>query len=167
MKIENLHELLVHELEDLYSAEHQLLKALPKLAKAATSGKLKKAFESHLLETENHVTRLKECFSLLNERPRRHKCKAMEGLIAEGQETMDLDATPEVMDAALIGSAQRCEHYEIAAYGTARTFAETCGYKEVAQLLKSTLDEEKAADEKLTQIADPKVNVKATEPSMA
>ena len=162
MKIDNLRELLVEELKDLYSAESQLLKALPKMAKAATSPELKRAFESHLKETKGQVERLDQVFSELDESPGRKKCKAMEGLIEEGSEWMKEDADPDVMDAGLIACAQRVEHYEIAGYGCVRTYAELLGETKVAALLQKTREEEGAADEKLTKIAEA-INVEANE----
>ena len=162
MKIDNLRELLVEELKDLYSAENQLLKALPKMAKAATSRELRRAFESHLKETKGQVERLDQVFSELDESPGRKKCKAMEGLIEEGSEWMKEDADPDVMDAGLIACAQRVEHYEIAGYGCVRTYAELLGETKAAALLQKTREEEGAADEKLTKIAEA-INVEANE----
>lgn len=159
MKKMGFQELFVHELKDIYSAEKQLLKALPKMAKAATNEELKEAFESHLAETEGHVERLDQIFKQLDVATTRvEKCKAMEGLIEEGKATMEEDFELEVMDAALICAAQRVEHYEIAAYGCARTFAQQLGYDEIVTLLQATLDEEGNADKKLTEIAESVVN---------
>ena len=153
MKLETLRDLFVDELKDLYSAEHQLLKALPKMAKAASAAELKRAFESHLKETKGQVARLEQVFASLDVRPRGKKCKAMEGLVEEGAELMEEDADADVMDAGLIAAAQRVEHYEMAGYGTARAFAEHLGNAKVARLLQQTLDEESAADEKLSAIS--------------
>jgi ferritin-like metal-binding protein YciE len=158
MKIKNLSDLFVHELKDLYSAEKQLTKALPKLAKAATNDSLREAFEEHLQETEGHVQRLEEIFGQLSVTARGVKCKAMEGLIEEGQEALEEEMEDDVRDAALICAAQRVEHYEIAAYGSARTFAEQLGNDEAVKLLQQTLEEESAADKKLTRIATEHVN---------
>jgi len=146
-------ELLVEELKDLYSAEKQLTKALPRMAKAAATPDLRQAFEAHLEETKVHVERLEEIMSNLDESPRGKKCVAMEGLIEEGREMMEEDATPAIRDLALIGAAQKVEHYEIAGYGTARTLAELAGEKQVAKMLQRTLDEEGKTDKLLTSIA--------------
>jgi ferritin-like metal-binding protein YciE len=158
MKMKTLEDLLAHELKDLYSAEKQLTKALPKMAKAASSDALREAFEGHLEETEEQISRLEQVFEKLELPSRGHKCKAMEGLIEEGKEILEEDMEDNVRDAALIAAAQRVEHYEIAGYGCARTFAELLGHQEVVELLQTTLDEEKATDEKLTQIAMETVN---------
>jgi ferritin-like metal-binding protein YciE len=160
MKMESLKELFVGELKDLYSAENQILKALPKMIKKATSRELKSGFEQHLKETEVHVERLEKICQELNESPRGKKCKGMEGIIADGKELMEEDAEPEVMEAGLIGAAQHVEHYEMAGYGCVRTYAELLGYSNLAKLLQQTLDEEKAADEKLTQLAR-RINLEA------
>ena len=166
MKLESLRDLFVEELKDLYNAEHQLLKALPKMAKAATSPALKKGFEKHLTETKGQVERLEKIFKDLDESPKGKKCKAMEGLVAEGSEVMEEDMEPEVMDAALIASAQRVEHYEIAGYGCVRTYAELLGETKAAKLLQQTLDEESKTDVALTKLAE-KINVEADEPEEA
>jgi ferritin-like metal-binding protein YciE len=160
MEMESLKELFVGELKDLYSAENQILKALPKMIKKATSPDLKRGFEKHLKETEVHVERLEKIFQQLEVSPRGKKCKGMEGIIEDGKELMEEDAEPEVMDAGLIGAAQHVEHYEIAGYGCVRTYAELLGQTKVAALLQKTLDEEKATDEKLTQLAG-NINVEA------
>jgi ferritin-like metal-binding protein YciE len=160
-KIASLQELLVEELKDLYDAEHQLTKALPKMAEAATNSQLKNAFNQHLTETEGHITRLEQVFQALDEKASRKTCKAMKGLVEESSEVIEEKMDPEVKDAALIASAQRVEHYEIAGYGAARTFAQTIGQPEVAQLLQQTLDEEDNADKKLTQIAESRINKSA------
>jgi ferritin-like metal-binding protein YciE len=161
MKMRTLQDLFVHEIKDLYSAEKQLLKALPKMVKAATNEDLKESLESHLSETEEQVSRLEEIMEKFEIPNRGPKCKAMEGLLEEGQEALDADMEDDVRDAAIIAAAQRVEHYEIAGYGCARTFAEQLGHHEAARLLQETLDEEKAADEKLTQIAMQGVNQEA------
>ena len=160
MKNENLRELLVEELKDLYSAENQLTKALPKVAKNSSDPQLKKAIESHLKETEGHVARLEQIFEKLDESPKGKTCDGMKGLISEADERIKEGGEPSVLDAGLIADAQRVEHYEIAAYGSARTFANLLGEKEIVQLLEATLKEEKAADAKLTSIAES-VNVEA------
>lgn len=162
MKLEALRDLLIDELKDLYNAEHQLLKALPKMANAATAADLKRAFESHLKETRGQVERLEQVFASLEVNPRGKKCKAMEGLVEEGAELMEEDADPDVMDAGLIAAAQRVEHYEMAGYGCVRTYAQLLGETKAATLLQKTLDEEGAADKKLTQIAK-QINVDAEE----
>lgn len=162
MKMESLQELYVQGLKDLYSAEKQLVKALPKMAKAASSNELKKGFQEHLKETEGQVQRLEEIFAELGASPRGKKCVGMEGLIEEGKELMEEDADPEVLDAGLIAAAQHVEHYEIAGYGCARTYAELLGYEDAAKLLQESLDEEKAADEKLSAMAES-INVEAAQ----
>ena len=160
MKIETLRELLIDKLQDLYSAEQQITKALPKLAKTAHDPNLKKAFEHHLEETRNHVTRLEQIFKRFKEEPKGKTCEAMKGLLKEGEERISDGGEAEVLDAGLIAAAQRVEHYEIAAYGSARTYAELLGEQEAVRLLGETLAEEKAADAKLTQVAKS-VNVEA------
>lgn len=153
MKIDSIEKLLVEELKDLYDAEKQLVRALPKMAKFASSPDLKQAIEMHLEETKGHVERLNEVFASLGVKAAGKSCAAMKGLVEEGKETMEQDASDEMADAALIGSAQRVEHYEMAAYGTVRTLAEQLGKQDVVSLLQETLDEEKAADAKLTEVA--------------
>jgi ferritin-like metal-binding protein YciE len=160
MEQEALKELYIDELKDIYNAENQLVKALPKMAKAATSEDLSSGFEAHLEQTRGHIQRLEQIFKALDEKPTGKKCKGMEGLIAEGQEMMGEDFDDDVMDAALISAAQRVEHYEIAAYGTVRTYAELLGEDEAVQLLEQTLEEEKETDQKLTDLAS-EINVKA------
>ena len=160
MKLETMKGLLLDELQDLYSAETQITKALPKMAKASTAPDLKHAFESHLQETEGHVQRLETIFKHLKESPKGKTCEGMKGLLKEGDERVKEGGEPEVLDAGLISAAQRVEHYEIAAYGSARTYAELLGEGEIVRLLEKTLEEEKAADQKLTKVAK-KVNVKA------
>jgi ferritin-like metal-binding protein YciE len=160
MKLETMKELLLDELQDLYSAETQITKALPKMAKASSASDLKHAFESHLQETEGHVQRLETIFKHLKESPKGKTCEGMKGLLKEGDERIKESGEPDVLDAGLISAAQRVEHYEIAAYGSARTYAELLGESEIVKLLEQTLEEEKAADQKLTKVAK-KVNVKA------
>ena len=164
MPNEGLKELYVDELKDLYSAESQLVKALPKLAKAAASEELRAGFEEHLEQTKGHVQRLEQIFEMLDESPKGKKCKGMEGLVEEGSEIMGEDFEDALLDAALIGAAQRVEHYEIAAYGTVRAFAEELGESEHASLLAETLEEEKKTDEKLSELAK-QINVEANEGS--
>ncbi len=158
MKLNTLHDLFVQELKDLYSAETQLVKALPKMAKAATNEELRAGFEEHLEQTRNHVTRLESIAKDGGFKLTGHRCKAMEGLITEGAELISEDADDEVRDAGLIGAAQRVEHYEIAGYGTARALAIRLGYDAAADTLTQTLDEEKETDEKLTELATTTVN---------
>jgi ferritin-like metal-binding protein YciE len=160
MEMESLRELMIDELKDLYSAENQILKTLPKMIKKATAPELKQGFEKHLKETEGHVERLEKIFKELEGSPRGKKCKGMEGVLADGKELMEEDAEPEVMDAGLIGAAQHVEHYEMAGYGCVRTYSELLGLKNISKLLQQTLDEEKATDEKLTELAR-NINVKA------
>lgn len=152
--MESLQELLVDELQDLYDAEKQLVKALPKMAKAAANEELKSAFQEHLSVTEQHVQRLEQVFELLGEKAKTKPCKAMKGLVEEGAEVIGEDYEADIKDAALIGAAQRVEHYEIAGYGTARAMAEALGLNEAAELLEQTEDEEGDADKKLTEIAE-------------
>ena len=161
-KITNLRDVYVEQLKDLYSAETQLIKALPKMAKAATAPDLKEGFESHLEQTKGHAERLEEIFKALDEKPTGKKCKAMEGLIKEGAEAIEEDATPAAKDALLIAAAQRVEHYEIAGYGTVKTFANLLGEDDAAKLLEETLQEEKDTDVKLTEAAE-QINVEANE----
>jgi ferritin-like metal-binding protein YciE len=158
-----LQELLVEELRDIYHAEGQLLKALPKMAKAAKSERLKEAFERHLEETEQQIERLERAFESLGEPVKGKKCQAMEGLIAEGKEVMEEHSESAMLDAALICAAQKIEHYEIASYGTICTWADLLGLDEVSDLLKETLDEEKTTDESLTEIAESEINVEAVQ----
>lgn len=162
MAIHTLREALVEEIRDLYNAERQLTKALPKLAKASCSDVLREAFESHLEETEGHVTRLERVFELLDEKPRGKHCAGMAGIIEEGADTMQEDMEDAVMDACLIAGAQRAEHYEIGAYGSVISWADALDLSEVSALLKATLAEEKAADQKLSAIAGSGINEAAT-----
>src|ERR1700739_1045005 len=162
MKHNALMEVYVDELKDLYDAENRLVKALPKVAKAATSEKLRSAVEEHLEQTRGHVDRLKEIFDSMDEKATGKKCAGMMGIIKEGEEIMDEDFDGEVMDAALISAAQRVEHYEIAAYGCVWSWAELLGENEASALLEKTLEEEKETDKKLTQLAE-EINVQAKE----
>jgi ferritin-like metal-binding protein YciE len=152
MKIESLDALLQNELRDLYDCEKRLMKALPKLAKAASSPELREAFQEHLEVTKGHVQRLEEAFEMLGTRAKAQTCPGIKGIIEEGEEMIDMDADEQIHDAALVGAAQRAEHYEIAAYGTVRTIAEHLGKQDIADLMQSTLDEEKEADDKLSEI---------------
>src|SRR5882757_8443175 len=161
MKLKTLKDLFHHELKDLYSAEAQLVKALPKMAKAATNEELKAGFEEHLEQTREHIQRLEQIGESLEMALTGHKCKAMEGLIAEGAELISEDAEDSVRDAGLIGAAQRVEHYEIAGYGTARALATRLGQEDIADLLGQTLEEEKETDAKLTELAESAVNAEA------
>jgi len=161
MKLGSLMDLYVEELKDLYSAEKQLVKALPKMAKAATNDELASGFEDHLEETRGHVERLEAIFRGLKTSPTGKKCEAMEGLVAEGQDIISSDADPEVMDAGLIAAAQKVEHYEIASYGTVRTYARLLGREGDVTLLQETLDEEGRTDKKLTKLAERLINERA------
>jgi ferritin-like metal-binding protein YciE len=163
MALGSLHDLYVEELRDLYNAEKQLLKALPKMAKAANDPSLSAAFDEHLTVTEGQVARLDRIFKQLGERPTGKKCVAMEGLIEEGKEIMEQDAEPAVLDAALIAAAQKVEHYEIAGYGCVRTYARLLGFEDAAELLQETLDEEGETDKKLTELAESVINIEAEE----
>jgi ferritin-like metal-binding protein YciE len=163
MEMETLRDLYIDQLKDLYSAENQLINALPKMAKAASAKNLKAGFEKHLKETKVHAERLKKIFDGLGVSPGMKKCKAMEGLITEGDEIAKEDAEEDVKDAGLIAAAQRVEHYEIAGYGCVRTYAELLGDKQSARVLQKTLDEEAATDEKLTGLAG-RINVVAKSP---
>ncbi len=166
MEVNTLKELYVDHLRDLYSAENQITKALPKMAKKANSEKLKQAFEEHLRQTENQISRLEQIFGSLEKSPRGKKCMGMEGLLDEGKEVMSEKMEADVMDAALIAAAQKVEHYEIAAYGTVRAYAELLGEQQAVGLLRQTLDEESATDEKLTGIAESTINVQALKGEM-
>jgi ferritin-like metal-binding protein YciE len=160
--IESLNDLFVEQLRDLYDAENQLIKALPKMAEGANSDELRQGFEEHLEQTKEHAQRIETIFEQLGQKAKAKKCKAMEGLIKEGSEVLDEDMSEDVKDAAIIAAAQRVEHYEIAAYGTVRTFANLLGETEAATLLEQTLEEEKETDDKLTQLAEG-INVAAAE----
>ena len=163
MQMDSMEKLYVDQLRDIYDAENQLVRALPKMAKAATSGELRTAFEGHLEKTRGHVRRLDEIFRGLGHPPKGKSCKAMIGLVEEGEELIRGDMDPSVKDAGLIAAAQKVEHYEIAAYGTLRTFAEFRGDRQAAQALQETLDEEYEADKTLTQVAESQINVQAAE----
>ena len=161
-ELNSLRDLLLNQIEDLYDAENRLVDALPKMADAAHSPQLKAAFQSHLEETRGHVGRLEQVFEALAHPPKRETCQAMKGLIAEGEEAIKAKGDPAVRDAALIAAAQRVEHYEMAGYGTARTLARQLAYDRPATVLQETLEEEKAADRKLTTIAESSVNTQAS-----
>jgi ferritin-like metal-binding protein YciE len=161
MKLDTLEQLFISELRDLYSAENQLLKALPKMAKGASSPELKDAFEKHLEQTKGHVERLEELFKQLDESPKGKTCHGMKGLIEEGSEILKEDRQDSVLDAGLIVAAQKVEHYEIASYGSVRTFANLLGKGEAARLLQSTLDEESETNEILNRLAESIVNPEA------
>lgn len=158
--INTIENLFVEQLRDLYSAEHQITKTLPKLVEAATSSELKKAFEHHLKETESQIERLDRAFEILGESPKGKTCDGMKGVLSEGAEMLKETEAGDIRDAGLISAAQRVEHYEMAAYGSVGAYAEKLDQKEIAELLQETLEEEKAADKKLTEIAQ-KVNVRA------
>lgn len=162
MPNQGLKQLYIDELKDIYNAETQLVKALPKMAKASTSDELRSGFEEHLEQTKGHVQRLEQIFESLGENPKGKKCAAMEGLVKEGGEVMGEDFEGALMDSAIIGAAQRVEHYEIAAYGTVCEFAKILGESEHASLLQETLNEEKETDQKLTQLAK-QINSEANE----
>jgi len=162
--LESLNDLFVEQLRDLYDAENQLIKALPKMVEGAHSDELRQGFEEHLEQTKEHAQRIETIFEQLGQKAKAKKCKGMEGLIKEGSEALEEDMSEDVKDAAIIAAAQRVEHYEIAAYGTVRTFANLLGETEAATLLEQTLEEEKETDEKLTQLAEG-INVAAEEAS--
>jgi ferritin-like metal-binding protein YciE len=161
MTLDNLESVLIMQLDDLYSAEEQLIDALPKMADAAHNPELKSAFQTHLAETRQQKQRLQRAFQLLNREPGGETCEAMQGLIAEGEEVIGLKGDPDVKDAALIAAAQRVEHYEIAGYGCARTFASRLGLNSIASLLQETIEEEGNADKILTHVAESVVNTEA------
>jgi len=165
MKLDSLKQLFVHELSDLSDAEEQLIKALPKMSKAASSPELQRAFEGHLSQTKEQSQRLQRVFNNLGEKPKRMTCKGMKGLIEEADELIKGGGDPAVMDAGLIAAAQRVEHYEIAGYGCARTYAELLGEAESVELLQTTLSEEREADETLTELAERVINIEAAEVS--
>ena len=156
-------DLFTHQLQDVYDAEHQLIDALPKMADAASSSDLRNAFNTHLMETREQAKRLEQVFGLLGKEVKRVTCPAMKGLIKEGSETISASGDPKVKDAALIASAQRVEHYEIAAYGTLRTLARQVGRDDVASLFQKTLDEEGSTDKKLTRLAESHINAEAAQ----
>lgn len=161
MKIETMDDLFLAEIEDLYDCEKRLTKALPKMAKASTSPELKKAFESHLQETQGHVERLEKVFSEIGKKPKAVPCEAIKGLIEEGEELISNTDQGPVRDAGIIAAANRVEHYEIAAYGASRTFAQILGLDGAVSLLEKTLEEEKSADQKLTKLAEGMINDEA------
>ena len=161
MKLETLKDLYVEELKDLYSAENQILKALPQMAKAAGSPQLKAGFEEHLNQTKEHVSRLEQIFDTMGQSPRGKHCRGMEGVLEEGKELLKEKADPDVLDAGLISAAQHVEHYEIAGYGVCRTYARLLGDEKAAALLQTTLNEEEMTDRKLTKLAESGINVEA------
>jgi ferritin-like metal-binding protein YciE len=161
MTLNSFDDLLVEQLRDLYDAEQRLTKALPKMAEAAHNSSLKSGFQEHFRQTEGHVSRLEEVFRLLGVEASSKTCEAMKGLIAEGEEAIAANGEPDVKDAALIAAAQRVEHYEIAGYGTVRTFAQRLGRSDAARILQQTLDEEASTDKKLTILAEKSINPKA------
>jgi ferritin-like metal-binding protein YciE len=161
MKLDTLQKLYTNELRDLYNAEHQLLKALPKMAKAASSEELKNAFEKHLEQTKSHVERLEKVFGELDEKPKGKTCHAMKGLIEEGSEILQQDGEESILDAGIIVAAQKVEHYEIAGYGSVRTFAHLLGQNKAAELLQTTLDEESETNELLNRLAESTINPEA------
>jgi len=161
MKFENLRELYIHELQDLYDAENQIIKAMPKIIRSSTTGALSSALQDHLEVTKEQVVQLDELFSKFSEKAGGKKCKGMEGLLKEAEETINEDMDPEVKDAAIIAAAQRLEHYEIAGYGCVKTYAHLLGDQHAARVLERILNEEKQADQKLTAIAE-EINVEAT-----
>lgn len=161
MKLNTLQKLYTDELRDLYNAESQLLKALPKMAKAASSEELKEAFEQHLEQTKGHVKRLEQVFEELDEKPKGKTCRAMKGLIQEGSEILEEDGETSVRDAGIIVAAQKVEHYEIAGYGSVRTFAHLLGQNKAAELLQATLDEESETNEVLNRLAESVINPEA------
>ena len=162
-KLKSLDDLLVHELQDIYDAEGQIVKALPRMIKAASHPELQAAFEEHLEQTEGQIERLEQAFKLLGVPAKGQKCAGMAGLIEEGKKMMEEDADPAVMDAALIAAAQKIEHYEIASYGCVCTYAEMLGYDQVHDLLGQNLEEEETTDEKLTDLAESVINIEAEE----
>ncbi|HWP91177.1 MAG TPA: ferritin-like domain-containing protein [Thermodesulfobacteriota bacterium] len=167
MKFNTLHDLFISELKDLYSAEKQIVRALPKMAKAASSSELQDAFQEHLQQSKNHIDRLDEIFDMLQVSSRNKKCKGIEGIIEEGQELISKGKTnsnPDALDAGIVAAAQKVEHYEIAGYGTVRTYASMLGHDKAANLLQQTLDEEKETDQKLTLLAETMINVEAAQP---
>lgn len=159
--LDSLETLFVDQLQDLYDAEQRITKALPLMMGATHDPALKSAFENHLRQTENQVSRLEQVFKMMGQSAKTKTCEAMKGLVSEGNEVISAKGDPDVKDAALIAAAQRVEHYEIAGYGTARTFAQRLGRQDVAKLLQETLNEEEATDKKLTQIAESRVNLQA------
>ncbi len=165
--MQNLQYVFTDELKDIYNAEQQIIKALPKMAKASTNGELRSAFESHLEQTRTHAQRIEDICNDLQITPKGKKCVGMQGVIEEGAEVLGAKGSEEAMEAALIGAAQRVEHYEIAAYGTARTHARQLGFTKAADLLEQTLKEERATDDRLTSIAESQINQQAGTGSMS
>jgi ferritin-like metal-binding protein YciE len=161
MKLESLKDLYLEQLRDLYDAENQLVEALPKMVEAASAPDLKQGFNLHLQQTREHVNRLERIFKKLNEKPTGQTCQGMKGLLKEGEEMIKSKSDPEVKDAGLIAAAQRVEHYEIAGYGTVRTYAELLGDEEAVRLLEKTLQEEEETDDKLTELAESHINAEA------
>jgi ferritin-like metal-binding protein YciE len=164
MKVSSLHDLFIDQLKDIYNAEKQIVQALPKMTKAAQAPEVKQAFQDHLEMTKNHVQRLDTIFERMGTSPGRRHCMGMEGLIKEAEEFMGMTTAAEVVDAGLIANAQRIEHYEIAAYGTVRTYAKTLGHAETAQILQQSLDEEGQTDKTLTSLAEAGINAEAQSP---
>lgn len=160
-KMESLENLFLLEVQDIYNAEKQITRALPKAAKKASAPELKSALEEHLHQTENHVNRLEEVFKILGETPKSHTCSAMKGILAEAEELLTSNAEPEVLDAAIIGAAQKVEHYEIASYGSVIQWAKQMGRQDIKQLLGQTLDEEEKTDQKLSDLAKSSINARA------
>jgi ferritin-like metal-binding protein YciE len=165
MPAKTMHDLLIENLRDIYHAEKQTVRALPKIAKAVTSDTLRQAIDEHVEQTRGQIDRLEQIFDLLDTRTRGKRCEAMEGLLDETREILELGLQAEVLDAALIGAAQKIEHYEIASYGTLHAYAQVCGLNKVADLLDQTLQEERLADERLNRIAIEEVNQKAVSAS--
>jgi ferritin-like metal-binding protein YciE len=161
MKMHSLEDLFIHELRDLYDVEHQIIKALPKMIKKAMSPELQSALEEHLEQTKEQAERLDEIFEMLDQKPRAIKCYGIRGILDEGKELLSEDAEPAVKDAGMIAAAQKVEHYEISGYGSARTWAQMLGHEKAAHLLQLSLDEEKAADQRLNEIAEHIVNQQA------
>jgi ferritin-like metal-binding protein YciE len=161
MAVKKLHDLFIEQLSDVYDAEQQLTKALPKMAEAASSQDLQQAFELHLQQTRQQAQRIERIFDALGEKPKNKTCKGMKGLIEEGEEIMKEDGSSEAKDAGLIAAAQKVEHYEIATYGTLRTYAREMGHTQAADMLQQTLDEESQTNEKLTQLATQHINIEA------
>jgi len=159
--VKSLKDLFVNELKDLYHAEKQMTRSLPKMAKQVSNDTLKEHFEEHLKETEIQITRLEKVFEELDMSPKTKKCIGMEGIISEGNELLEEIEDPTVLDAAILAAAQKAEHYEISSYGTLATYAELLGMDDVAEMLRETLEEEKATDEKLTQLAESEINIEA------
>lgn len=163
LKLETLEDLFIHDLQDLYSAEKMIIDALPKMINGASSPQLKESFQNHLEQTRQQASRLESVFEMLDIEPEAPGCEGMEGIIKEGEKILSAEGSPSVKDAALIGAAQKVEHYEISGYGTARTYAQTLGFNDIAQMLQTTLKQESHTDELLTQIAEHSINREAAE----